>query len=86
MGNGATIHARIDAQTKHEAQGVLNDLGLTMSEAISLYFRQVVLHKGIPFEISIPNDLTASTLRESKEGKNLNEVSGTKGLMGAISA
>lgn len=86
MGNGAEIHVRIDAQTKREAQGVLNDLGLNMSDAINLYFRQVVLHKGIPFEISIPNGLTASTLRESKEGKNLNEVSDTKDLMGAISA
>lgn len=45
-----------------------------MSEAISLYLTQVALHRRIPFDIRIPNELTAETLRKSEEGMELNEV------------
>ncbi len=85
MANGAMIHARIDAETKKEVKNVLDTLGLNMSEAIVLFFRQVALRKGIPFDISIPNDATASTLRKSKRGKELHEVSDVRHLMRELS-
>ena len=46
-----------------------------MSEAISLYLTQVTLHRGIPFDIKIPNELTEKTLEKVEKGKNLHEVS-----------
>jgi DNA-damage-inducible protein J len=46
-----------------------------MSEAISLYLTQITLNKGIPFEIKIPNKLTAKTLKDSENGKELHKVS-----------
>jgi DNA-damage-inducible protein J len=46
-----------------------------MSEAISLYLTQITLNKGIPFEIKIPNKLTAQTLKASENGKELRKVS-----------
>jgi DNA-damage-inducible protein J len=49
---------RIDEQTKTQAKKVLGELHLSMSEAICLFLRQVVLHRGIPFEVKIPNALT----------------------------
>ena len=85
MANSAMIHARIDAETKEEVKNVLDTLGLNMSEAIVLFFRQVALRKGIPFDISIPNDATASTLRKSKRGKELHEVSDVRHLMRELS-
>jgi len=45
-----------------------------MSEAISMYFTQVALHKGIPFDVKIPNELTAATLLKAEEGKELDKV------------
>lgn len=45
-----------------------------MSEAISIFLNQVSIHKGIPFEIKLPNDLTAKTLRDSDEGTNVKQV------------
>ncbi len=83
--NITSIHAKIDPQTKRDAKRVLDELGLSMTEAISLYFRQVVLRRGIPFEISIPNKVTASTLRKSKKGEELHEVSDVDELMQEIS-
>jgi DNA-damage-inducible protein J len=74
MARTATIQARIDPKVKDEAQKILNKLHISMSEAISIYLTQVALTKGIPFDVKIPNELTAATLRKSEEGKELNEV------------
>jgi len=77
MPRTATIQTRIDARVKTEAQKILDQLNISMSEAISMYLTQVALYKGIPFELripEIPNELTATTLRKSEEGKELNEV------------
>jgi DNA-damage-inducible protein J len=67
----ATIRARLAPSLKEEVENTLSALGLTTSEVIHLLFHQIKLRKAIPFEISIPNDLTARVLRSSKEG---NEV------------
>ncbi len=75
MRSSETVQVRVDEQTKTEAKKVLGALHLSMSEAICLFLRQVVLHQGIPFEIKIPNTLTAKTLRESEEGIDLHKVS-----------
>lgn len=71
----ATIQARIDPKVKTKAQKILNALNISMSEAIALYLTQVTLHNGIPFEIKIPNELTAETLRKSERGEDLHEIS-----------
>ena len=75
MASSAMIHARVDAETKTQAQGVLNELGMTLSEAISLYLRQIVFRKGIPFEVKIPNELTMRTIEKSERGQELHEAS-----------
>ena len=75
MANSAMVHARVDAETKSRAQGVLNELGMTLSEAISLYLRQIVFRKGIPFEVKIPNELTMRTIEKSERGQELHEAS-----------
>ncbi len=75
MNNGSTIHARIDAQTKSQAQSILNELGMTLTEAITLYLRQIVFNKGIPFEVKIPNELTIKTIEKSERGEELHKAS-----------
>ena len=81
MTKTATIQARIDPKVKSRAQKILNALNLSMSEAITLYLTQVTLHNGIPFEIKIPNALTAKTLRKSEKGKDLQMVSNVEDLV-----
>ena len=75
MSKTATIQARINPELKKKAQKILNTLNLSMSEAISLYLTQVTLHRGIPFDIKIPNVLTAKTLEKTEKGSELNSVS-----------
>ena len=80
MSKTATIQTRITPELKQKAQAIFNKLNLSMSEAISLYLTQVTLHRGIPFEIRIPNELTLKTLKNIEEGKNLKEVSSVDDL------
>ena len=71
MSKSATIHTTIDQQTKAKAQEILESLGMSMSEAVSVYFKQIVLHKGLPFEIKIPNDLTVQTFNNTDKSMDL---------------
>ena len=50
------IRSRIDSATKLEAQILLKRLGLSMSDAIRLFLHQVVLEKGLPFQVRLPED------------------------------
>ena len=51
----SVVHARIEPQTKHKAEGVLRKLGLTPTEAIRIFYRQISLRGGLPFSVAIPN-------------------------------
>jgi DNA-damage-inducible protein J len=75
MSSSATIQVRVDEPTKRQAKAVLDALHLSMSEAVCLFLRQVVLRRAIPFEIKIPNELTDKILRESEEGVDLHATS-----------
>ena len=70
----ATIQSRVNPAVKKSAQKILKKLNITMSEAISIYLSQITLQGGIPFELKIPNELTAKTLRDTENGKGLHKV------------
>jgi len=53
----------------------LAQYGLSLSDAVNIFLTQVVLERGIPFKIQIPNKTTEKTLKEIREGKNLESVS-----------
>ncbi|MEW6184680.1 MAG: type II toxin-antitoxin system RelB/DinJ family antitoxin [Thermodesulfobacteriota bacterium] len=67
------VHARIEPQTKQKAEGVLRKLGLTPTEAIRIFYKQISLRGGLPFTVSIPNKLTATTLEKSRRGEDIQE-------------
>ena len=46
------IHARISESTKRESEQILSRIGMTISQAVDLYLRQIVLKKAIPFELT----------------------------------
>ncbi len=66
--NNEQIQIRIDAETKRETKKILDSLGIDMSSAVKLFFRQIINAKNIPFELRGENGLTlrnAELLRES---------------------
>ena len=75
MAKTATIQTRVDPEIKRNAQEILSTLNISMSEAISLYLTQITLNRGIPFEIKIPNKITAKILSDSENGRELHRVS-----------
>ncbi len=50
----ANINARIDQNVKSQAEAILARIGLPRSVAIDLYYRQIIMHGGIPFALTIP--------------------------------
>jgi len=67
----STIRARIEPDLKDKAEQVFRKLGLTSTQAITLFYKQVELRNGLPFEIVIPNKTTLRTFDETDAGKNL---------------
>ena len=54
---------------KQKAEGVLNRLGISPTEAIRIFYRQISLRNGLPFAVEIPNARTAATLEKSRKGE-----------------
>ena len=65
-----TIRARVEPGLKREAEAVLKKVGLTSSEAITLFLTQVKLNQGLPFAVRIPNKRTRKAIKDAREGKN----------------
>ena len=68
MARTSNIFARVEPEVKEQAEFVLEQLGIPMSNAIRLFLRQVVLQRGIPFELKLPQSkpLSMGTLTEEQ--------------------
>lgn len=54
MAKSANLYARIEPDLKEQAETILSALGIPASNAITMFYRQVVLHKGLPFDVKLP--------------------------------
>ena len=80
MGKSSTIRARIEPDLKDKAKHIFHQLGLTTTQAITLFYKQVELKKGLPFDIVIPNEITRKTLDDTDAGLNLIICDNTKDM------
>ena len=71
MPKTATISARIDPELKREAERVFKELGLTATQAITLFYKQVELKRGLPFAVRVPNQVTVEALEEARTRQGL---------------
>mgnify|MGYP004679382941 FL=1 len=76
MAKTDTLHVRVEPSVKQKAEKTLNDLGLSITEAINVFLNQVILNDGIPFEIKKPkyNKATIQALEDTKNQKNLSKT------------
>lgn len=76
MAKSSALTIRIDPNIKAEADAVLNYLGITTSEAITLFLRQVVLNGGIPFPIQAPayNKETLEAIEDVNNNRNMSRT------------
>lgn len=54
MAKTDVLNARIDPDVKSQAEGILSALGMTASGAITMFYKQVILHNGLPFDVVLP--------------------------------
>ena len=69
MGKTAYITARVEPALKASAEDVLQEIGVSTTEAITIFLRQVVLQRGLPFDVRIPNTATRKAIEELEAGK-----------------
>ena len=69
MAKTAMAHARLTPEIKKKAEAILKDLGISISAAYELFYRQIIAHQGIPFDLRIPNSDTLHAMQDAREGK-----------------
>jgi DNA-damage-inducible protein J len=67
------IRARVESGLKQAAETVLKELGLTPTEAITLFYKQVTLKHGLPFAVELPNVETRAAMQDAADGRDLTE-------------
>ncbi len=69
MARNKIVAVRLDADLKDEVGEIFLDLGLTTSQATVLFYKQVLLHKGLPFELRLPSDPVRQSLADAAAGE-----------------
>ena len=75
MAKTAMIRARVEPDLKSEVEGVFSELGLSATEAITLFYKQVAIHHGLPFPVRISNASTIAAISDARDGVGLVEYS-----------
>jgi len=79
----SSINVRIDQQLKNNAEEILEQIGLTASDAVRILYKQVCLHHGLPFELKLPSEETLEAIQELESGKGSTHAN-FKNLMSSI--
>lgn len=64
-----TVRARLEPKLKKETELIFEELGINTTEAIRIFFKQVKLQRGLPFEMKIPNEITEDAILDAKARK-----------------
>ena len=80
MAKTGMIRVRVEPELKSQAEEVFSELGLSRTEAITLFYTQVSLHWGLPFAARIPNAGTIEALRQARTGEGLTEYADLNAL------
>ena len=67
MAKTANLYARIEPELKEEAESILTALGIPASNAITMFYRQIILQKGLPFDVKLPTARPVDMSRLTQE-------------------
>ena len=76
------IQARVDSKVKEDAENIMNQLGISLNEAIRMFLMQIIIHKGIPFKPSLkpeyePNEMLQQVIADVENKKDLTRYKNT---------
>ena len=74
------IRARVEPDLKRQAEELFSELGLSVTEAITLFYKQVTVHRGLPFDVRMPNAETIEALQQARDGEGLTEYASLEDL------
>ncbi len=66
MALNATVRARVESNLKQEVEEILKEIGLSTSQAITLFLKRIKYERGIPFELKVPNATTIQAMEEAQ--------------------
>ena len=69
MAKTAMTHARLTPEIKKQAEAILKELGISISTAYEMFYRQIIAQQGIPFDLHIPNKDTLQAMRDARDGE-----------------
>ena len=78
------VRAQIDPELKAEAEAVLAEMGMSVTDAIRVYYRQIALSKGLPFDGLIPNAETAQSIRDTRAGIGVTQYASVDDLFAKL--
>ncbi|MDR0325884.1 MAG: type II toxin-antitoxin system RelB/DinJ family antitoxin [Oscillospiraceae bacterium] len=73
MAKTESFHMRVAPEIKSEADAILSRLGMTTADAVNIFFTQIIMRGGLPFEVKIPvpNEATRRAMEDAESGVNL---------------
>ena len=71
MSKSATVRARIEPDLKQHVEEVFQNLGISVTQAITIFYKQVELRNGLPFNVAIPNEKTLRTFEATDSDNDL---------------
>ncbi|SDB51417.1 DNA-damage-inducible protein J [Desulfonatronum thiosulfatophilum] len=71
MGKTAMVRARVEPELKDHAESVFRRLGLNATQAITIFYKQVELRGGLPFDVVVPTATTQRAFEASEAGRDL---------------
>lgn len=66
----ANLYARIEPEVKEQAENILSSLGIPVSNAINMFYKQIILQRGLPFDVKLPAREPVSMLSLSEQQLN----------------
>jgi DNA-damage-inducible protein J len=81
MSKSEIVRARIEPDVKHNAEEILKSLGLSNSQAIGMFYKQIIFSKGLPFDLKIPNEITQNAILDLLLKRNINRYDSVEDLM-----
>jgi len=74
MALDATVRARVDVELKEDVEKILSEIGLSTSQAITMFMRGIKRERGMPFELKIPNETTRQVIEDARNDENMEEI------------
>ncbi len=84
MSKSAMVRARVEPQLKERAEAMLDAMGLSATTAITLFYRQIIQQRALPFEVRVPNAATRRAMQAARSGRGVVSSDSMDDLLGKL--